>query len=132
VSAFLGVPAGAQLPAGVRQKTTHDLMTAGGISMFLPTITCSDARMMLKHGAQLVDVRNPHEYQHGALPGSVNIPLTAIQRAVKQLDKKTPVLLYCNSGQRSGMAKRLLEAYGFQLVHNMGSYNRLYECELAG
>jgi rhodanese-related sulfurtransferase len=47
-------------------------------------------------------------------------------------DKKTPVLLYCNSGQRSGMAKRLLEAYGFQLVHNMGSYNRLYECELAG
>jgi phage shock protein E len=99
--------------------------------MFLPTITCSDARMMLKQGAQLVDVRNPHEYRHGALPGSVNIPLTSLQRAVKQLDKKTPVLLYCNSGQRSGMAKRLLEAYGFQLVHNMGSYNRLYECEPA-
>jgi rhodanese-related sulfurtransferase len=99
--------------------------------MFLPTITCSDARMMLKQGAQLVDVRNPHEYQHGALPGSVNIPLTAMQRAIKQLDKKTPVLLYCNSGQRSGMAKRLLEAYGFQQVHNMGSYNRLYECEPA-
>ncbi len=99
--------------------------------MFLPTITCSDARMMLKQGAQLVDVRNPHEYRHGALPGSVNIPLTAMQRAIKQLDKKTPVLLYCNSGQRSGMAKRLLEAYGFQLVHNIGSYNRLYECEPA-
>ena len=99
--------------------------------MFLPTISCSDARVMLKEGAQLVDVRNPHEYRHGALPGSVNIPLTAIQQANKQLDKKTPVLLYCNSGQRSGMAKRLLEAYGFRLVHNVGSYSRLYECDPA-
>jgi phage shock protein E len=97
--------------------------------MFLPTITCNDARTMLKQGAQLVDVRNPHEYRHDALPGSVNIPLTAIRRANKQLDKNTPVLLYCNSGQRSGMAKRLLEAYGFQLVHNVGSYDRLFECE---
>jgi rhodanese-related sulfurtransferase len=99
--------------------------------MFLPTISCSEARTMLKQGAQLVDVRNPHEYRHSALPGAVNIPLTAMQRAVKQLDKKTPVLLYCNNGQRSGMAKRLLEAYGFQLVYNMGSYNSLYECEPA-
>jgi rhodanese-related sulfurtransferase len=65
-------------------------------------------------------------------PVSVNIPLPAIQRALKQLNKKTPVLLYCNSGQRSGMAKHLLEAYGFHLVHNMGSYNHLYECEPAG
>jgi phage shock protein E len=100
--------------------------------MFLPTITCSDARIMLKQGAQLVDVRNPHEYRHDALPGSINIPLTAIRRAIKQLDKNTPVLLYCNSGQRSGMARRLLEAYGFQLVHNMGSYRHLDECGAQG
>ena len=99
--------------------------------MFLPTISCDEARMLIKQGAQLVDVRNPHEFRHNALPGSVNIPLAAMLGAVKQLDKKTPVLLCCNNGQRSGMAKRLLEAYGFERVHNMGSYNSLYECEPA-
>jgi len=32
------------------------------------------------------------------------------------------VLLYCTSGQRSGTAKRMLEACGFSQVHNLGSY----------
>ena len=47
------------------------------------------------------------------------------QQALKQLDRETPVLLYCNSGQRSGMAKQLLDACGFSIVHNLGSYTCL-------
>ncbi|MEN8108667.1 MAG: rhodanese-like domain-containing protein [Pseudomonadota bacterium] len=97
--------------------------------MYQPTISCTDARNMLEQGAQLIDVRNPQEYQRGALPGSVNIPLPVIRQALKQLDRETPVLLYCNSGQRSGRAKRLLDACGFMLVHNLGSYACIYECE---
>jgi len=93
--------------------------------MFQPTIRPEDARSLVAQGAQLVDVRSPLEHQRNALPGSVNIPLPVIQQALKQLDKKTPVLLYCNSGQRSGLAKRLLEACGFALVHNVGSYFEL-------
>lgn len=93
--------------------------------MMLPTINDADARDLLEQGAQLVDVRNPHEYHHSPVPGSVNIPLPVIQQALRQLDRETPVLLYCNSGQRSGIAKRLLEANGFSLVHNLGSYTRL-------
>jgi phage shock protein E len=93
--------------------------------MYHPTITETDARDLVEQGAQLVDVRNPHEYRHNPLPGSVNIPLSVIQQGLKQLNKETPVLLYCSSGQRSGIAKRLLEAYGFSLVHNLGSYTRL-------
>lgn len=90
--------------------------------MFQPTIRPMEARTLVARGAQLVDVRSPREYRRHALPGSVNIPLPVIQQALKQLDKHTPVLLYCNSGQRSGVAKRLLEACGFALVHNLGSY----------
>jgi rhodanese-related sulfurtransferase len=100
--------------------------------MFLPTINSSDARAMVEHGAQLVDVRNRHEYLRASLPGSVNIPLSSIQHALKQLDKKTPVLVYSNSGQRSGRAKRLLEACGFVHVHNLGSYTSLFERALPG
>jgi len=93
--------------------------------MYQPTISCADARHLVARGAQLVDVRNPMEHQRGALPGSVNIPLPLIQQALKQLDRQTPVLLYCNSGQRSGMAKQLLDACGFSIVHNLGSYTCL-------
>jgi rhodanese-related sulfurtransferase len=95
--------------------------------MFQPTIKPVEARALVAQGAQLVDVRSPQEYQRNALPGSINIPLPIIQQAFKQLDKKSPVLLYCNSGQRSGMAKRLLEACGFALVHNLGPYFELDE-----
>ena len=93
--------------------------------MFQPTINRAEARSLVEHGAQLVDVRSPHEYRRYALPGSINIPLPVIQQAPKRLDRQTPVLVYCNSGQRSGMAKRLLEACGFMLVHNLGSYTFL-------
>ena len=93
--------------------------------MYQPTISYVDARQLVERGAQLVDVRNPLEHQHGALPGSVNIPLPLIQQALKRLDRQTPVLLYCNSGQRSGMAKQLLDACGFMVVHNLGSYTCL-------
>ena len=93
--------------------------------MFQPTLICSEARALIKAGAQLVDVRNPQEHQQHALPGSVNIPLPVITRALKQLDKETPVLLYCASGQRSGAARRILEACGFTTVHNVGSLDLL-------
>lgn len=95
--------------------------------MYQPTISSAEARTLLEHGAQLVDVRQPHEFQNNALPGSVNIPLTIIQQALRRLDRETPVLLYCNTGQRSGTAKQLLEACGFSLVHNLGSYRSWQE-----
>jgi phage shock protein E len=90
--------------------------------MFNPTVTYEEAKVLVEQGAQLVDVRTAYEYQSNALPRSVNIPLAVIQHALKQLHKETPVLLYCTSGQRSGTAKHLLEACGFSMVHNLGSY----------
>ena len=91
--------------------------------MFQATISRDEARTLIEQGAQLVDVRSPHEYARSALPGSMNIPLQVIQQALKQLDKDTPVLLYCNSGQRSGTARLLLRACGFIRVHNLGSHS---------
>jgi len=97
--------------------------------MFQPTIKPDEARSLIAQGAQLVDVRSTREYRRRALPGSVNIPLSLIQQGLKQLDKKAPVLLYCSSGQRSGVAKRLLEACGFTRVHKLGSYIEFIDCD---
>ena len=97
--------------------------------MFYPTLIRSEAKALIDAGAQLVDVRSPQEHRQHALPGSVNIPLPVIQRALKQLDKDTPVLLYCASGQRSGTARRVLEACGFTTVHNIGTHAFLNKCD---
>ena len=96
--------------------------------MYQATISQHDARILIEQGAQLVDVRQPHEFARSALPGSVNIPLSAIQQAIKQLDKDTPVLLYCSSGQLSGTARQLLKACGFHQVHNLGSHSNFTAC----
>lgn len=97
--------------------------------MYQATISYNDACTLIEQGAQLVDVRPPQEYERSALRGSVNIPLPVIQQAYKQLDKNTPVLLYCNTGQRSGTAMRLLKACGFSQVHNLGSHSTFSSTE---
>ncbi|MFJ6791584.1 MBL fold metallo-hydrolase [Streptomyces angustmyceticus] len=62
---------------------------------------------------QLIDVRNPAEYEAGALPGARNIPLAGLPHRIDELDPSRPVVLYCRSGNRSVIAAALLEARGF-------------------
>ncbi|MGY5126287.1 MBL fold metallo-hydrolase [Streptomyces nigrescens] len=65
---------------------------------------------------QLIDVRNPAEYEAGALPGARNIPLAGLPHRITELDPARPVVLYCRSGNRSVIAAALLEARGFAEV----------------
>ncbi|MFI5523950.1 rhodanese-like domain-containing protein [Streptomyces platensis] len=62
---------------------------------------------------QLIDVRNPAEYEAGALPGARNVPLAGLPQRIAELDPSRPVVLYCRSGNRSVIAAALLEAHGF-------------------
>ncbi|AOP45395.1 MBL fold metallo-hydrolase [Streptomyces lydicus] len=66
--------------------------------------------------AQLVDVRNPAEYEAGALPDALSIPLATLPDRITELDPRRPVVLYCRSGNRSVIAAALLEARGFDDV----------------
>ena len=91
-------------------------------------IECPEAREMVANGAQLVDVRSPHEHGKGALPGSLNVPLQTIQLAAQHLDKTKPVIVYCVSGMRSEQAKIMLSQMGFGTVHNLGSLNKYLSC----
>ena len=78
-------------------------------------------------GAMLVDVRTPEEYAEGHLPEAINIPFEQIVEAfAKQgIAKDTPVVVYCRSGRRSGIAKESLEKAGYQEVYNGGGYDSL-------
>lgn len=50
----------------------------------------------------VVDVREPHEFASGHIPGSVNMPLSRFDAAKLPTDR--PVILTCASGGRSGHA----------------------------
>lgn len=91
-------------------------------------INCSNAKDLIKKGAQLIDVRSRDEYSQGCLPGATSIPLEMIHAAENMLSKEKPVILYCVSGRRSGMAKMVLENLGFDEVHNLGSFRNYYAC----
>jgi phage shock protein E len=74
----------------------------------------------IEAGAKIVDVRSPEEFQGGAYPGAVNIPLQVLQARLREIPKDRPVVLYCASGARSGMAARILKQAGYADVVNAG------------
>lgn len=76
----------------------------------------------VKNGQKtLVDVRTPEEYAGGHVPGAINIPLDQIQNRLDEFkDMPKPVVAYCRSGARSGMATSILKGAGIQEVINGG------------
>jgi len=55
------------------------------------------------------------------------VPLNGIPSAVQSLPKDQPILLYCRSGARSGMAQRFVVQEGFE-AHNIGGYSQFSHC----
>lgn len=80
----------------------------------------ADLKSLIKGGAYLVDVRTPAEFATGSVPGAVNIPLDEVAAKAKDLAQYEAVVLFCRSGNRSGMAKALLEQLGLRNVTNGG------------
>lgn len=84
-------------------------------------VSGSDARALVADGATLLDVRSPQEFGGGHIDGAISIPVLELAGRMGELGEKTAqIVVYCQSGGRSAMAKRLLESNGFTNVHDMG------------
>jgi len=92
-------------------------------------ISAKEALAHLKSGALVIDVRTPSEFSSGHLPSAINLPLDQIETALprKVRDKSQVLLLHCQSGMRSGVAKKKLNALGYSNAYNLGSYGRAAE-----
>jgi len=76
----------------------------------------------LAAGATVVDVRGAHEFAGKHVPGAINIPHTEIGANLGRVGPKdSPVVLYCRSGARSGMAARVLRGAGYTDVVDVGA-----------
>jgi rhodanese-related sulfurtransferase len=67
---------------------------------------------------QLIDVRQPDEYEAGRIAGSRLIELGQLSENAHMIDIATPVVFYCRSGARSAMATDAFVAAGYE-AHNM-------------
>lgn len=75
--------------------------------------------------AFLVDVRTPQEYQLGSVAGSVNIPLQDLESRLEEFKNKEKIIVFCRSGNRSGIAKEILEQNGYKNIINGGSWQQV-------
>jgi len=67
----------------------------------------------------LVDVREPHEFQIGRIPGSILIPLGELPKRLNELNPADEIVMHCKMGGRSAKAVDLLKQNGFTKVRNM-------------
>ncbi|HVL28702.1 MAG TPA: molybdopterin-synthase adenylyltransferase MoeB [Acidimicrobiales bacterium] len=77
--------------------------------------------------AVLLDVREPSEYEQGAIPGAVHLSRAHFESQVegKVPDHDVPVVVYCASGTRSAFAARTLAELGYTNVVSMaGGFNK--------
>ena len=87
--------------------------------------TAVNLQEVIADGAFLVDVRTAGEFANGHVKGSVNIPVDSIASGISRFNNKKHIIVFCRSGNRSGMAKSILEQHGFTNVINGGTWEQV-------
>ena len=78
-------------------------------------------------GVVVLDVREPDEFEQGALPNVLHIPRGHLEAQVEGriTDKSMPVIVYCAGGVRSAFAAKTLGELGYTNVVSMdGGFGR--------
>jgi rhodanese-related sulfurtransferase len=94
-------------------------------------IDLTDARTVFdrREEVQLLDVREPVEWNEGRIEGAVHIPLQQVlDGRTEGLDPSRPVVIYCRTANRSEVARLMLEAKGFQ-THVMAGGSEAWVAE---
>jgi rhodanese-related sulfurtransferase len=67
----------------------------------------------------LLDVREPQEYAHCHIEGSLHIPMNDIPSRLAELDPEREIVVICHHGMRSRMVGDYLERQGFGKIVNL-------------
>lgn len=85
-------------------------------------IDTAEAQQKIESGGVLVlDVREPDEYEQGALPAVLHIPRGHLEAQIegRATDREQPIVVYCAGGVRSAFAARTLQELGYTNVFSM-------------
>ena len=105
--------------------TFRDLLAAAKAQ--ITEVDTAVAAERIAAGAVVLDVREPDEYDEGAIPGAIHIPRGHLEAQVESriVDKTAPVVVYCAGGVRSAFAAKTLAELGYGEVLSMaGGFGR--------
>jgi adenylyltransferase/sulfurtransferase len=94
----------------------HDRAAAKPIPEIAPV---EASAMLARGGVQLIDVREPWEYDDAHIHGGRLIPLGQVGERFHEIDPASPAIIYCRSGGRSGKAVGLLRDRGYDKAVNL-------------
>lgn len=94
---------------------------SGGIGSGRDISTIDATHLMNRENALVLDVREDHEYALMHIPNSRHIPLSVLESRLNELTKfkDRPVIVSCQSGNRSARAIQILEKNQFSKVHSL-------------
>jgi rhodanese-related sulfurtransferase len=105
--------------------TFRDLLAAAKAE--ITEVSTETAAEHIAAGYTVLDVREPDEYQEGALVGAIHIPRGHLESQIENRipDKSTPVVVYCAGGVRSAFAAKTMQELGYEVVESMeGGFGR--------
>ncbi|MFQ6020164.1 MAG: rhodanese-like domain-containing protein [Dehalococcoidia bacterium] len=83
-------------------------------------IDVSEAQKMIKHNSvAVIDVREPHEYNAGHVPGAKLIPVGSVFTRRDELPQDRDIIFVCAVGQRSALACEMAAAAGLSRLYNL-------------
>jgi hydroxyacylglutathione hydrolase/adenylyltransferase/sulfurtransferase len=76
---------------------------------------------------QLVDVREPYEWEAGRVEGARHVELERLASQAETIDRDRPVIFYCRLGARSGMAANAFRRAGYEAYSMVGGLTLWHE-----
>jgi rhodanese-related sulfurtransferase len=81
-----------------------------------PRIDAEEARERVDGGGvELIDVREDHEWEAGRIPGAEHVAINDLPAQAAELGHDQPLIVYCRTGNRSGLAADALRSAGFDV-----------------
>ncbi|MCI4670097.1 MAG: rhodanese-like domain-containing protein [Bacteroidia bacterium] len=100
------------------------LLFAGGLSaQSIKSIPAKEFQTAMQGAGNyvLIDVRTAPELANGKLDGALHMDIRGVDfnQKIQELDRNTPVFVYCHSGGRSMMAAKRMASLGFTQIFNL-------------
>jgi rhodanese-related sulfurtransferase len=88
-------------------------------------LTPAQVREALEKGdIELIDVREPYEWEAGRIPGATHIELERLASRADEVPTDRPIVFMCRLGVRSAMAMQAFRASGWDAYHLGGGIQR--------
>ena len=101
----------------IRSLIDYEEFCGGGLP--ITALAPAAAAPRLSSETQVLDVREPWEWEICRLPGARLVPLSELESQLSTLDPSREILVYCHRGSRSAAAVSRLLAAGFSRVSHL-------------